>query len=111
LANVHLQGVDGPADRHRAPGDGEIKWTDVFRALDECVGPSVSRPNCGGRRIFRKASAFPYGSDWPPEAKRARPCFGVAVPAGRFRAAAGPSSAEAAHREREAEGGAPRQGG
>jgi len=36
LAHVHLQDVDGHADRHWAPGEGEIEWTDVFRALDAC---------------------------------------------------------------------------
>ncbi len=33
LAHVHLQDVDGYADRHWAPGDGEIAWPAVFRAL------------------------------------------------------------------------------
>ena len=33
LAHVHLQDVDGHADRHWAPGEGEIVWTAVFRAL------------------------------------------------------------------------------
>ena len=33
LAHVHLQDVDGHADRHWAPGEGEIEWTAVFRAL------------------------------------------------------------------------------
>jgi sugar phosphate isomerase/epimerase len=28
-----LQDVDGHADRHWAPGEGEIEWTAVFRAL------------------------------------------------------------------------------
>ena len=36
LAHVHLQDVDGHADRHWAPGDGEIEWTAVFRALSDC---------------------------------------------------------------------------
>ncbi|EPX85270.1 sugar phosphate isomerase/epimerase family protein [Salipiger mucosus] len=38
LAHVHLQDVDGHADRHWAPGEGEIEWTAVFRALSECEG-------------------------------------------------------------------------
>ncbi len=33
LAHVHLQDVDGHADRHWAPGEGEIEWHEVFRAL------------------------------------------------------------------------------
>jgi sugar phosphate isomerase/epimerase len=33
LAHVHLQDVDGHADRHWAPGEGEIEWHAVFRAL------------------------------------------------------------------------------
>lgn len=36
LAHVHLQDVDGHADRHWAPGEGEIEWTAVFRALNDC---------------------------------------------------------------------------
>ncbi len=38
LAHVHLQDVDGHADRHWAPGEGEIEWTAVFRALAACEG-------------------------------------------------------------------------
>ncbi len=37
LAHVHLQDVDGHADRHWAPGEGEIEWAEVFRALSECT--------------------------------------------------------------------------
>jgi sugar phosphate isomerase/epimerase len=29
--------VDGRADRHWAPGEGEIEWTAVFRALSDCT--------------------------------------------------------------------------
>ncbi|MEO0938309.1 MAG: sugar phosphate isomerase/epimerase family protein [Pseudomonadota bacterium] len=36
LRHVHVQDVDGHADRHWAPGDGEIPWAAVFRALAEC---------------------------------------------------------------------------
>lgn len=36
LAHVHLQDLDGHADRHWAPGEGEIEWEAVFRALAEC---------------------------------------------------------------------------
>ena len=36
LAHMHLQDVDGHADRHWAPGEGEIHWTEVFRALEDC---------------------------------------------------------------------------
>lgn len=36
LAHVHLQDVDGYADRHWAPGEGTIHWAEVFRALAEC---------------------------------------------------------------------------
>lgn len=36
LAHVHVQDVDGHADRHWAPGEGEIEWIAVFRALAEC---------------------------------------------------------------------------
>jgi sugar phosphate isomerase/epimerase len=33
LAHVHLQDVDGYADRHWHPGDGRIAWRPVFAAL------------------------------------------------------------------------------
>jgi sugar phosphate isomerase/epimerase len=33
LAHVHLQDVDGYADRHWHPGDGRINWRPVFEAL------------------------------------------------------------------------------
>ena len=36
LAHVHIQDLDGHADRHWAPGEGEIHWPEVFRALAEC---------------------------------------------------------------------------
>ncbi|MEO1549589.1 MAG: sugar phosphate isomerase/epimerase family protein [Pseudomonadota bacterium] len=36
LAHVHLQDLDGHADRHWAPGEGEIAWPAVFRALSAC---------------------------------------------------------------------------
>lgn len=36
LAHVHLQDLDGHADRHWAPGEGEIHWPEVFRALSDC---------------------------------------------------------------------------
>ncbi len=36
LAHVHLQDLDGHADRHWAPGEGEIHWPAVFRALADC---------------------------------------------------------------------------
>lgn len=35
LHHVHLQDLDGHADRHWAPGEGEIHWPEVFRALSE----------------------------------------------------------------------------
>lgn len=36
LQHVHLQDVDGHADRHWPPGDGAIEWTAVFHALADC---------------------------------------------------------------------------
>jgi sugar phosphate isomerase/epimerase len=33
LSHVHLQDTDGHADRHWAPGEGNIQWMEVFRAL------------------------------------------------------------------------------
>lgn len=37
LRHVHLQDLDGHADRHWAPGEGEIHWKEVFRSLSECA--------------------------------------------------------------------------
>ncbi|MEO1538115.1 MAG: sugar phosphate isomerase/epimerase family protein [Pseudomonadota bacterium] len=36
LAHVHLQDVDGYADRHWAPGEGNVPWSEIFRALANC---------------------------------------------------------------------------
>ncbi|MEJ8561124.1 sugar phosphate isomerase/epimerase family protein [Yoonia sp. GPGPB17] len=36
LRHIHLQDLDGHADRHWAPGDGEIHWRSVFEALADC---------------------------------------------------------------------------
>ncbi|MCV6592844.1 MAG: sugar phosphate isomerase/epimerase, partial [Silicimonas sp.] len=36
LQHVHLQDLDGHADRHWAPGEGTIPWPEVFRALGTC---------------------------------------------------------------------------
>lgn len=36
LQHVHVQDLDGHADRHWAPGEGEIEWMAVFRALADC---------------------------------------------------------------------------
>jgi sugar phosphate isomerase/epimerase len=36
LAHMHLQDVDDHADRHWPPGEGEIEWAAVFRALAGC---------------------------------------------------------------------------
>lgn len=36
LKHVHIQDLDGHADRHWAPGDGSIEWTAVFKALADC---------------------------------------------------------------------------
>ncbi|SMR81266.1 Sugar phosphate isomerase/epimerase [Aliiroseovarius halocynthiae] len=37
LRHVHVQDLDGHADRHWAPGEGEIHWPEVFRALGDCT--------------------------------------------------------------------------
>lgn len=34
LEHVHLQDTDGYADRHWAPGEGNIPWAELFRALE-----------------------------------------------------------------------------
>lgn len=36
LQHVHIQDLDGHADRHWPPGEGEIEWAAVFRALADC---------------------------------------------------------------------------
>ena len=38
LAHVHIQDLDGYADRHWPPGDGEIEWPAVFAALADSPG-------------------------------------------------------------------------
>jgi len=35
LTHVHLHDTDGHADRHWAPGEGNIAWREVFRALSQ----------------------------------------------------------------------------
>lgn len=40
LRHVHLQDVDGYADRHWSVGQGTIRWDAVFRAIAAC-GPQV----------------------------------------------------------------------
>ncbi|MGL4239896.1 MAG: sugar phosphate isomerase/epimerase family protein [Beijerinckiaceae bacterium] len=35
LAHIHLQDTDGYADRHWPPGDGNVPWREVFRALGQ----------------------------------------------------------------------------
>ena len=37
LAHVHIQDVDGHADRHWAPGEGAVEWHAVLRALGDCT--------------------------------------------------------------------------
>lgn len=36
LNHVHIQDADGYADRHWAPGMGDILWGSVFKALEHC---------------------------------------------------------------------------
>lgn len=36
LKHVHIQDLDGYADRHWPPGEGSIEWRAVFTALAEC---------------------------------------------------------------------------
>lgn len=58
LAHVHLQDVDGHADRHWAPGEGEIEWAAVFRALAESDGaPHLVLE-------LRDKAAIPRGFAW-----------------------------------------------
>jgi sugar phosphate isomerase/epimerase len=46
LAHVHIQDTDGYADRHWPPGEGNIPWPAVFRALNEAttLGEAGSEP-------------------------------------------------------------------
>jgi len=42
LAHIHLQDMDGFADRHWAPGEGEIAWKSVFEAISRyCDNPRL----------------------------------------------------------------------
>jgi sugar phosphate isomerase/epimerase len=42
LAHVHLQDIDGYADRHWAPGEGDIPWKPVFEAIARyCDNPRL----------------------------------------------------------------------
>jgi sugar phosphate isomerase/epimerase len=36
LNHIHLQDTDGYADRHWAPGEGNIAWASIFHALKSC---------------------------------------------------------------------------
>jgi len=38
LEHVHLQDTDGYADRHWNPGEGNVPWREVFRALERLNG-------------------------------------------------------------------------
>ncbi|KAJ54282.1 sugar phosphate isomerase [Actibacterium mucosum KCTC 23349] len=58
LQHVHIQDVDGHADRHWAPGEGEIEWIEVFRALAECP----SAPHLVLE--LRRKSDIPQGFDY-----------------------------------------------
>ncbi|MBQ2263639.1 MAG: sugar phosphate isomerase/epimerase [Loktanella sp.] len=40
LAHVHLQDVDGHADRHWHPGDGRINWRPVMQQLADAATPA-----------------------------------------------------------------------
>lgn len=58
LAHVHLQDVDGHADRHWAPGEGEVEWHAVFRALADAPGaPHLLLE-------LRDKAAIPRGFAW-----------------------------------------------
>lgn len=58
LRHVHIQDVDGHADRHWAPGDGEIEWRAVFAALADCP----SDPHLVLE--LRTKSEIPRGFEW-----------------------------------------------
>lgn len=58
LAHVHLQDVDGHADRHWPPGEGEIQWPAVFSALSEA--PSAPHLVLELRHHDRIPQAFDY---------------------------------------------------
>ena len=56
-AHVHLQDTDGYADRHWLPGEGNIRWAAVFRALGRLIKPrliiEVHDQTLPGRRASR----------------------------------------------------------
>lgn len=58
LGHVHLQDLDGHADRHWAPGDGGIAWRAVFAALADCgANPHLVLE-------LRDKADIPRGFDW-----------------------------------------------
>ncbi|MEM9798116.1 MAG: sugar phosphate isomerase/epimerase family protein [Pseudomonadota bacterium] len=57
LAHVHLQDVDGHADRHWPPGEGEIEWAAVFRALADAPAPHLVLE-------LRDKATIPQGFAW-----------------------------------------------
>lgn len=61
LRHVHVQDVDGHADRHWPPGDGEIEWRAVFAALEDCESaPHVVLE-------LRDKAQIPRGFSWLQE--------------------------------------------
>nr|WP_216671275.1 sugar phosphate isomerase/epimerase family protein [Mangrovicoccus sp. HB161399] len=58
LAHVHLQDLDGHADRHWPPGDGEIAWPAVFAAIAD----APSAPHAVLE--LRDKSQIPRGFAW-----------------------------------------------
>lgn len=58
LAHVHIQDLDGHADRHWAPGEGSIEWRAVFAALADCT--------CEPHLVLelRNKADIPRGFDW-----------------------------------------------
>lgn len=65
LSHVHLQDVDGHADRHWAPGEGEIEWHAVFRALADAPDPHLVLE-------LRDKADVPKGFGWLRERGLAR---------------------------------------
>jgi sugar phosphate isomerase/epimerase len=62
LAHVHIQDTDGYADRHWAPGEGNIPWTQVFRALHQWT--ALAEDGQDSPRLIvelRDKSAIPAG--------------------------------------------------
>ena len=76
LGHVHLQDNDGLLDRHWTPGEGNINWHSVFRAMkqigsdprlilelnDHRLKPEGLKVQGSGLKVRPQTPCTPYGS-------------------------------------------------